>query len=653
MPYTVEFDPLPRDNGEPYMALYEQFIPEIVGRPVTESGAVQAIHCVNVANHAHGDRNPSAFVNLRSGVYGCSVCGNYSIIRFLEEIIGYKKSEAVEVKRNYDKDRGFPKEAKWPKAPILPSDVLTRFAQECQSNISDALSIVRDYCTARGITYETLRRFGVGYLPETEVQREPCLTIPYYVNGKVVTIRGRTIDGRKGAIKGSRNTLLGLDNVVGPVALLVEGESDCLRLQQFCWQRDLPVSVISTPGAAVQFEWRRDLAELEQVVLVPQEDVAAQRWVDDLTRMLPRTIKIQRLPWKRGELGKDICDWLLQHSDEELVKVIPWERREKIVRSTFDMLTEAKKPIPWLVEGMLARGDKAILTAPQKSMKTYMTLFLAAAVSRAEPVWGAQEWQVKQGIKTLFVEEEGNLITFAKRVERVVGPLKDDNIRWLHKHSIKLDAPESYQALIDIIEREKPDLLILDPLQRMHNQNEDSSTEMAIVWDALHQFTVKYPNMAVLVLHHAKKGDQPLSWDSMRGSSRTAGEVDVGIFLRKLGLDKDTGHTRLRVRLEGRDIPPLIRGEEGSVDDEFEVRIDTKNWTVVTEQFKVTVRKSGNSVSNSERILEVLPATNKELCQLLALDPSQVSRLTAALLEKGLVIEKMEGRRKVWHKIEK
>ncbi len=34
----------------------------------------QPVHCINAAGHSHGDRNPSASVNLTHGRYMCHAC---------------------------------------------------------------------------------------------------------------------------------------------------------------------------------------------------------------------------------------------------------------------------------------------------------------------------------------------------------------------------------------------------------------------------------------------------------------------------------------------------------------------------------------------------------------------------------------------------
>jgi len=60
------------------------------------SSGWQKIRCPYTDNHAHGDRNPSASVNLVEGVFKCHACGAHGDwARMLFDIEGMKINEAV------------------------------------------------------------------------------------------------------------------------------------------------------------------------------------------------------------------------------------------------------------------------------------------------------------------------------------------------------------------------------------------------------------------------------------------------------------------------------------------------------------------------------------------------------------------------------
>jgi len=498
------------------------------------SGTPNSAGWVPVKCPLHPDHHPSAGVNVQSGVFHCFVCGSLSPQRFLTEVLGVEAPTIVP---------SLPKVDEWASAPFPLGPRWEVFLTSAQKALSPDLPIVLDYEKTHGITFETLKAFGVGYVPESPDQLE-CLVLPYYVNGKLVALRGRSFAGLKGGVKGSHHTLYHLDSLEDSTqCVLVEGESDCLRAQQALRDR---VPVVATPTAAFKREWARHLQGVDTVYVIPQADEPSQsQLVPQVIKALGESrVRVVQLPWKRGDLGKDLVDWLQSHDDSELIDLIPWETPKKDILTLQEMCQRADDPIPWVVEGLIALGDKVIVAGPQKGLKTFFVLNLARAISSGEDFLG---WRVPTPRRALFIEEEGSPTAFAKRVKTVFTGTEGATIWWLHRSGVKLDQPEWKEKLSTIITEVNPAVIILDPLQRLHSKVEDASWEMGEVWDVVHSLARQ--DRAVIVVHHfSKRAKVQQGWDALRGSGRTAGEVDVGVFLEK----SDIG---VRLGLDGRDLP--------------------------------------------------------------------------------------------------
>lgn len=498
---------------------------------------------VSVRCPKHSDHHPSAGVNLKSGVFNCFVCGSFSPQRFLQEIIGVEGAPSPVITA--------PKIDDWSSSPFPLSTEWEVFLKQAQERLSPELDIIKDYQASHGVTFETLKAFGVGYVPESQEQLE-CLVFPYYVGGKLVAIRGRSFSGLKGGVRGSHHSLFHLDSLDGATqCILVEGESDCLRAQQALGDR---IPVIATPTAAFRREWVRELQGIDLVYLVPQADEPSQdRLVPQVIRALGEgRVKVVQLPWRRGELGKDIVDWLRLRFDQDLVDLIPWESPKKLVLTHQELLARADEEIPWLIEGLIARQDKVILAGAQKGMKTFFALNLIRAVALGEEFLF---WKVLSPLRVLVVEEEGSPIAFARRVKSLMSDISGDNLFWIHRQGVKLDQDHWRKTLEGLISHLKPDLVLLDPLQRLHSKVEDQSWEMGEVWDTIHEITVRH-DCAVIIIHHfLKRGKITQLWDALRGSGRTAGEVDLGIFLERVEPENPDGTTTLRMAIDGRDLP--------------------------------------------------------------------------------------------------
>jgi hypothetical protein len=215
----------------------------------------------------------------------------------------------------------------------------------------------------------------------------------------------------------------------------------------------------------------------------------------------------------------------------------------------------ADEEVNWLVPDLIAPGDKGIIIAAQKSYKTWICLDLVRSMLMLKPFMMRPEWVPKRASRIGFVEEEGSKHAFGKRMSTLQIPREvwRDRFRLIHRSGFRFTEPAAVAELIQIVRTHELDVLILDPLQRMiPGLDENSASEMAVVWDAIAELHRAHPDLVVLVVHHAGKG-RDAGWDAARGSSRHAGEVDFGIFVQR---EKERGH--LKVRVDGRDIPEYL-----------------------------------------------------------------------------------------------
>ena len=105
------------------------------------------------------------------------------------------------------------------------------------------------------------------------------------------------------------------------------------------------------------------------------------------------------------------------------------------------MLELAEQEIPWLINGLIARGDKVLIGGPQKAMKTFFILNLIRAAVSGEDFLEYPGWSVRKPCKVLCVEEEGSPVAFARRIKRLLSDIPPDSVRWVHRQGVKLDNP--------------------------------------------------------------------------------------------------------------------------------------------------------------------------------------------------------------------
>jgi biotin operon repressor len=637
-------------HPEPWRDFYARYFPELDRMDIKEDGfTIQSLKCLY-----HDDRKPSATVNVKSGFYVCHVCGSFSPYRFLVEIAGIAPEDASYfindyLRELYVKDertgsylRAFPHYD--PSHTYIPTpgqeEEFEEFIKEAKARLRPELPIVQEYITARGIKYEMLERFEWGYVPHDEdAGQVECLVVPFRVRGKIRAIRGRAYDGRKGAVKNSRFSLWNLDSLEGKSqAVIVEGESDALRTIQALEACGVDIPVVSVPGNNFRKEWKREFEGIRTIYLIPQDDDASANFVRSALAVLgEERCKVVELPWKRGDVGKDICEWLTRnnHTDQELVELIPLEEHQDRF-SRYYRVEELLKREPaepdWLVRGMIARGQKILVQGPPKQMKTWFVLSLLKALSRGENVCGVPFWKTTvSGIKAVMVEEEHSTNALIQRVQQSLAGTS--NIVIPHRTGVKLlpKNPE-FEDLLKFIDEFRPDLLVLDPLRSFFDGDENDSSVMQQVFAPLNMLLRKYPHMAVVVVDHTAKKPSDVLVYASRGSSVKGAEMDGVIDIRKFQKDEDIG---VVVTGEFRDAETVenlsLKFEDGNLvyDDGFRINIKLKDSEVRLQKLA--------------KLLTQRSYTQKELTDLLKVSDQTVRNDISKLRAGGFTIEEEGG----------
>jgi len=637
-------------HPEPWRDFYVRYFPELDRMDIKEDGfTVHSLKCLY-----HDDRKPSATVNVKSGFYVCHVCGSFSPYRFLVEIAGIAPEDASYfindyLRELYVKDertgsylRAFPHYD--PSHTYIPTpgqeEEFEEFIKEAKARLRPELPIVQEYITARGIKYEMLERFEWGYVPhDEEAGQVECLVVPFRVRGKIRAIRGRAYDGRKGAVKNSRFSLWNLDSLEGKSqAVIVEGESDALRTIQALEACGVDIPVVSVPGNNFRKEWKREFEGIRTIYLIPQDDDASANFVRSALAVLgEERCKVVELPWKRGDVGKDICEWLTRnnHTDQELVELIPLEEHQDRF-SRYYRVEELLKREPaepdWLVRGMIARGQKILVQGPPKQMKTWFVLSLLKALSRGENVCGVPFWKTNvSGIKAVMVEEEHSTNALIQRVQQSLAGT--NNIVIPHRTGVKLlpKNPE-FEDLLKFIDEFRPDLLVLDPLRSFFDGDENDSSVMQQVFAPLNMLLRKYPQMAVVVVDHTAKKPSDVLVYASRGSSVKGAEMDGVIDIRKFQKDEEVG---VVVTGEFRDAETVenlsLKFEDGNLvyDDGFRINIKLKDSEVRLQKLA--------------KLLTQRSYTQKELTDLLKVSDQTVRNDISKLRAGGFTIEEEGG----------
>ena len=236
--------------------------------------------------------------------------------------------------------------------------------------------------------------------------------------------------------------------------------------------------------------------------------------------------------------------------DERARDLPPAARAERLrVVAAGDIAAEPGRT-GWLVERLWAAQGVGVIGGAPKSCKTWLALDLAVSVASATPALG--RFPVADTGPVLLYAAEDAPAHVQQRLDGVASArgleLRDLELRLILAPALRLDTARDRARLRTTLDEERPRLLILDPLVRLHQADENSAAEMSSFLGELRALQREYA-LAVLLVHHLRK-NAPRAPDgqALRGSGDLHAWGDSNLYLRR----RDTS---LRLTVEHRSAP--------------------------------------------------------------------------------------------------
>ncbi len=206
------------------------------------------------------------------------------------------------------------------------------------------------------------------------------------------------------------------------------------------------------------------------------------------------------------------------------------ENQDKEIK--FDVYTDADlkeyipQPVNWLIENQIPKGEIGLLVGKRGRKKTFIGLRQAISIASGKAFL---EDKIPEKKKVFFIDEESGKNEIAKRTKLLkagLGITENLDITFLSFENIKLNDISSlkYKAFEELVLTIKPDLIIVDCLQRCVNfeVDRDNQSISEFFTGVVRQFTKKI-GCSWLFIHHMRKGNPQNkvedSLDEIRGGS--------------------------------------------------------------------------------------------------------------------------------------
>ena len=187
----------------------------------------------------------------------------------------------------------------------------------------------------------------------------------------------------------------------------------------------------------------------------------------------------------------------------------------------------------WLVEQLWGTQSVGILAGHPKSGKSWLGLDLALSVASGTPCLGC--YGVAQAAPVLIYLAEDAISQVRQRLEvtarhRGLG-LEDLELYAITASHLRLDQDSDRARLENTVRHLKPALLLLDPLVRLHQLDENDARSVATLLSYLRTLQREH-QVAVLLVHHARKNGGAAGL-ALRGSSDLWAWGDSNLYLKR------------------------------------------------------------------------------------------------------------------------
>jgi RecA-family ATPase len=208
----------------------------------------------------------------------------------------------------------------------------------------------------------------------------------------------------------------------------------------------------------------------------------------------------------------------------------------------------ARLAADWIIPGWLKRQNTGFLIGPpKKACKSWLLLNLGWDLSDGTSVWAVQYstgvpvFKPPRVMRTVYFTQEDSEDDVQDRAEIMLlgNRVPNDHLWIVTKNlNLRLDTPENalliQKELDEVVKKAGPiDLVMFDPMRRIHSLDENDSSAMAKIWQAVDIIHRRY-NCATLFSHHiikppTHKGNlfDPTSPYAARGSGDIYGAADA------------------------------------------------------------------------------------------------------------------------------
>lgn len=184
-----------------------------------------------------------------------------------------------------------------------------------------------------------------------------------------------------------------------------------------------------------------------------------------------------------------------------------------IARSLQELRDKPRPQPDWIMDGLLKRQNTAVIMGqPKKAAKSWLLLDMCWSLSEGKYPWGIREFAPPQPMRCVYFTQEDTEDDAQDRVLNHFTTNRQPNDRvWIVPKNLNMvldttDGRAQIQKALDEVRDNVGgiDLVVFDPMRRMHHGDENDSQTIAKIWSVVDRIHKRY-NCATMFSHHIGK----------------------------------------------------------------------------------------------------------------------------------------------------
>lgn len=170
----------------------------------------------------------------------------------------------------------------------------------------------------------------------------------------------------------------------------------------------------------------------------------------------------------------------------------------------------------WINPGILPKRGMALCGGHAKIGKSFLALEYARSLATGTKLFGCPEFIVPEPCRVLYIEQELGVYGLQKRVKKIFAnenrALIEKNLWYVSQQPrMKLDdTTGGRQVFFDLVNEVKPNVLILDPMGKLHSGDENEAQAVEKIINTVEKLKKvgEEWDMSVVMIHHFGKPPQ-------------------------------------------------------------------------------------------------------------------------------------------------